>query len=89
VLEPDTEGRLAAALARSGEGVAAIYLAPKPRDTAAAGGASPTERPQRIDPTRLGHPAPGPLGSGRLLLARPTWGPHVIVLDRPLPPRSP
>jgi hypothetical protein len=88
VLEPDTEGRLAAALARSGEGVAAIYLAPRPRDTAAARDASETGRPQRIDPTRLGRPAPGPLGRGRLLLARATWGPHVIVLDRPLPPPS-
>jgi hypothetical protein len=28
VLEPDTEGRLAACLARFGEGVAAVYLAP-------------------------------------------------------------
>lgn len=75
ILEPDTEGRLAAALARSGEGVGAIYLAP-PRDPGAP----------RIDPARVGRPAAGPLGSGRLLLTRPTWGPHVVVLDRPLPP---
>jgi hypothetical protein len=67
LLEPDTEGRLAAALARSGEGVATIYLVPTGTEA-----------------TRLGRPAAGPLGSGRLLLARPTWGPHVIVLDRPL-----
>ncbi len=74
LLEPDTEGRLAATLARSGEGVAAIYVAPRPSDP-----------PGRIDPARLGRSTPGPLGSGRLLLARPTWGPNVIVLDRPVP----
>ena len=73
VLEPDTEGRLAATLAKFGEGVGAVYLA-----------ARPTDPPGRIDPARLGRPAPGPLGSGRLVLARPTWGPNVIVLDRPV-----
>jgi hypothetical protein len=72
VLEPDTEGRLAAALARAGEGVRAVYLS--------------AEDPQRINATRVGRPSPGPLGSGRLVLARPAWGPHVIVLDRPLGP---
>ena len=76
LLEPDTEGRLAATLARSGEGVAAIYVAPRPDDP-----------PERIDPARLGRSTPGPLGSGRLLLARPPWGPNVIVLDRPVPAR--
>ena len=73
LLEPDTEGRLAATLAKFGEGVAAIYVAARPGDP---GG--------RIDAVRLGRPAPGPLGSGRLLLARPTWGPNVVVLDRPV-----
>jgi hypothetical protein len=89
VLEPDTEGRLAAALARSGEGVRAIYLAPRPGAEPSPDVAVSAPRPQLIDAARLGRPAPGPLGSGRLVLARPAWGPHVIVLDRPLvpPPR--
>jgi hypothetical protein len=78
LLEPDTEGRLAATLARSGEGVGVVYLA------ARAGG-----QPAAVDPARLGRPAPGPLGTGRTVLARPTWGPHVIVLDRPVPPVRP
>jgi hypothetical protein len=78
LLEPDTEGRLAAALARSGEGVVAIYLAPRMPD----GSTGP-----RIEAGRVGRPAPGPLGSGRLVLARPAWGPHVIVLDR-VPPQA-
>jgi len=69
LVEPDTEGRLAATLARFGEGVAATYLAPE--------GAGPA-----VDPTRLGRPAAGPLGSGRLVLARPAWGPNVLVLAR-------
>jgi hypothetical protein len=73
VLEPDTEGRLAATLAKFGEGVGTVYLA-----------ARPTDAPGRIDAARLGRPAPGPIGSGRLVLARPTWGPNVIVLDRPV-----
>jgi hypothetical protein len=69
LLEPDTEGRLAATLARFGEGVAATYLAPRPDGPA-------------IDPARLGRRATGPLGAGRLVLARPPWGPNVVVLDR-------
>jgi hypothetical protein len=71
LLEPDTEGRLAATLARFGEGVGAVYVAPPPGDEAG-----------RVDPARLGRPAGGPLGAGRLVLARPAWGPNVIVLDR-------
>ena len=74
LLEPDTEGRLAATLARFGEGVGAIYVAPRAGDP-----------PGRVDPVRVGRPSPGPLGSGRTVLARPAWGPHVIVLDRPAP----
>ena len=78
LLEPDTEGRLAATLARHGEGVGAIYVALRPG-----------EPPSRIDAARLGRPSAGPIGSGRLVLARPTWGPHVVVLDRPLRPAIP
>jgi hypothetical protein len=77
LLEPNTEGRLAASLARSGEGVAVVYLAPASGD-----------RPGGIEPARLGRSTPGPLGPGRILLARPAWGPHVIVLDRPPAPAA-
>ena len=73
LLEPDTEGRLAATLAKFAEGVGAIYVAPRP-----------DHPPGRIDAARLGRSTPGPLGSGRILLARPAWGPNVIVLDRPM-----
>lgn len=68
LLEPDTEGRLAASLARLSEGVAAVYLARRP-------GALP------VDVARVGRPGSGPLGRARLVLARPAWGPHVLVLE--------
>jgi hypothetical protein len=74
LLEPDTEGRLAAALARFGEGVAAIYLAGARRDPTPSGktgevGGAPARN------------ADGPLGPARLVPGRPRWGPHVLVLD--------
>jgi len=52
VLEPDTEGRLAASLARFGEGVAVAYL----RQPAAAAGAVPAARARLVP----GAPAWGP-----------------------------
>jgi hypothetical protein len=71
LLEPDTEGRIAASLARFGEGVAAIYLAADDRDA---------ERPSTTR-SRVGPICSGPLGAGRLLLGLPPSGPHVIVLE--------
>ena len=75
LLEPDTEGRLAATLARFDEGVAAIYLE-LPR------AAVPGEPPPAyaVDMARLGAAAPGPLGPARIVLARPAWGPHIVVV---------
>ncbi len=66
LLEPDTEGPLAAGLARFGEGLAAIYLRPahRPQLTLSAGRTAPA----------------GPLGPARLLPG-PRWGPHVVVLE--------
>lgn len=69
LLEPDTEGRLAASLARFGEGVAAVYLAAERRAGHNVGGA-----------VELSRPEPGPLGLGRLVSGAPAWGPNVIVL---------
>jgi hypothetical protein len=82
LLEPDTEGRVAATLARFGEGVGAVYLsAPEIAPSSdVAGGPAATGTP-RIDRSRLGGPAAGPFGTGRLVLARPTWGPHIVILD--------
>ena len=82
--EPTTEGRLAASLARNGEGPAGRYLA-LPDD-------------QTIDSyRRLAHAAGvalsgverGPFGPSVLLLGRPVAGPHVIVVERRSVPSRP
>ena len=67
LLEPDAEGLLAAALARFGEGVRAVYL-------------GPLDRADVDDTPRLGPPRPSPLGPARLVIGRPAWGPHALVL---------
>lgn len=67
LIEPDTEGLLAATLARFGEGVAAVYL-------------GPLDRSDVDDTPNLGPPRSGPLGPARLVIGRPRWGPHALVL---------
>ena len=67
LLEPDTEGLLAGSLARFGEGVGAVYL-------------GRLDRADVDDTPRLGPPRPGPLGPARLVIGRPGWGPHALVL---------
>jgi hypothetical protein len=66
LLEPDTEGRLAGALARYGEGPVALYLRVPDLDQIANGLA-----------TRPGH---GPLGRQRLFLDGPPAGPFVLLV---------
>ena len=65
LLEPDTEGRMAGALARHGEGPIALYLrveahAPRPADV-------------------VTRPGTGPLGPERLVLGDSPWGPFVLL----------
>lgn len=69
LLEPDTEGRLAAALARFGEGLAAVYL----RDPVVGASA-----PDRASTTASAQSA---LGPARLAPGGPSWGPHVLLLE--------
>lgn len=69
LLEPSTEGRLAAALARHGEGVLVRYLLV---DTAALARA-------REAGFLLGAASPGPFGSERMVLGGPRWGPFLIL----------
>jgi hypothetical protein len=77
LLEPDTEGLVAAALARFGEGVLAVYL-------------GPLDRADVDDTPRLAPSRPGPLGPARLVIGRPAWGPHALVLAGVAPrPRDP
>jgi hypothetical protein len=68
LLEPDTEGRLAASLARHGEGFAAIWFGPRPDAREAV-------------PEGFGSLADGPLGPCRLLLGGPPWGLSVLLLE--------
>jgi hypothetical protein len=64
LLEPATEGRLAAALARHGEGQAAGWFA-VPHAAAVVG---------------LSQPEPGPLGPARLVLGGSRFGPYTLIL---------
>lgn len=72
LLEPDTEGRLAASLARHGEGFAAIWFGPRQDAPDAA-------------PDGFGRLADGPLGPCRRLLGGPPWGLSVLLLETDAP----
>jgi hypothetical protein len=67
LLEPDTEGRLAGALARHSEGPIALYLRVPGLD----------EIPAQLE-TR---PGTGPFGPARLVLNGPPAGPFLILVD--------
>jgi hypothetical protein len=66
ILEPSTEWRLAAALARHDEGPAALWVRANRR-------ALPAD-------LRLSGPANGPFGRERLVLGAPLGGPHLLVV---------
>lgn len=70
LLEPSTEGRLAASLARFGEGPTAVWVTP---DRAEGKPVEPRTS-ARFD---------GPFGPERLVLGGPIAGPHVLLLDGP------
>ena len=74
LLEPSTEGRLAASLARDSEGPCALYLRPAVGLTAWATAA-------RARGVRLSARRAGPLGTGVLLVGGPLAGPHLLVID--------
>jgi hypothetical protein len=74
LLEPVTEGRLAASLARHGEGPVALYVR-------LLGG------PTALDPGPYGAPVmsrivEGPFGLEALLLGGPAFGPHLLVVGQ-------
>ena len=72
VLEPEREGRLAASLARLGEGPIAAWLAPGYDD------ATLRVRAQ-LGGLLLSAVAGGPFGPERLVLGGPAWGPHLLL----------
>jgi hypothetical protein len=76
VVEPVTEGRLAATLARHGEGPAGEYVeAPIPLD--AIGPAATAAG------LLVGRPAGGPFGRSVIVVSGPVTGPHLILVERP------
>ncbi|MCI0585151.1 MAG: hypothetical protein L0227_20035 [Chloroflexi bacterium] len=70
LLEPSTEGRLAAALARHGEGFLARYHVVDP-------GASERARRAGFVLSSVGR---GPLGPERLVIHGPRWGPFLLLV---------
>lgn len=79
LLEPSTEGRLAASLARRGEGPAALYLAPV-GVTLRAGLEQLAAAGIR---TRLGR---GPFGDAALVLGRTPGSPQLVLVAVPSEP---
>ena len=79
--EPTTEGRLAATLARHGEGVAGRYAALPAGDDLAA-----FARRAAAVGVAVSRVVDGPFGPAVLVLTGPVSGPHLIVAERrPLP----
>jgi hypothetical protein len=76
ILEPLTEGRLAATLARHGEGPAGEYVeAPVGFDALSAA----ATRAGLV----LGRPADGPFGRSVIVLGGPVDGPHLVLVEHP------
>jgi hypothetical protein len=74
ILEPSTEGRLAATLARDGEGPAVLYLG-------AFGGLDAWIAQVRRLGVVVSRAEDGPLGRSVLILGGSPSGPHLIVAD--------
>ncbi|MDO8483713.1 MAG: hypothetical protein Q7S35_02070 [Candidatus Limnocylindrales bacterium] len=73
LLEPATEGRLAATLARFGEGPAAVWLAVADLPGAAASA--------RVAGIEISVERAGPFGAERLVLDGPIHGPHRLLIE--------
>lgn len=77
LLEPATEGRIAASLARFGEGPAALYVGAGP------GGLAGALEWIRESGGIVSRAADGPFGRSALILGGQAWGPHVVLVDEP------
>ncbi|HET9457007.1 MAG TPA: hypothetical protein VFO78_06675 [Candidatus Limnocylindrales bacterium] len=78
ILEPSTEARLAAWLARHGEGPAGRYVTLAPEDATGLGGAAVGVPAGAA----LSIPADGPFGRSRLVLGGPPGTPFVVLVER-------
>jgi hypothetical protein len=74
LLEPNTEGRLAASLARYGQEPVVSYMTSVVQGDDVVG-------PAATAGIALSPPTPGPLGVSRLVLGGPAWGPHLILVE--------
>ena len=81
LLEPSTEGRLAASLARDGEGASVLYL--RPASGLRAWAADARARGVTLSARRL-----GPLGGSVLVAGVPVAGPHLVIVDTHAPRAS-
>jgi hypothetical protein len=72
LLEPSTEGRLAAALAKFGEHHVVDYVA----------GTGDVVRTAAAAGVALSAVAGGPFGRQRLVLGGPRWGPFVVIVEQ-------
>jgi hypothetical protein len=75
LLEPSTEGRLAASLARFGEGPVALYLRVPARVVARFRVVAPASG------VHCSRPAAGPFGTAVLVLDGAPSGPHLVVTE--------
>jgi hypothetical protein len=82
LLEPFTEGRLAASLARFGEGFVAEYLL-------VGGTLDVAARAAREAGFTLSTVSTGPFGPERLVAGTPPWGPHRILAEDQAEPGNP
>lgn len=73
LLEPSTEGRLAASLARHGEGPIALYAVVTPRVLESLRVLAPAAG------LSVSRPATGPFGNSVLVVDGPPSGPHLLV----------
>lgn len=76
IVEPSTEGRLSATLARSGEGPVAIYLGLGGTELDALAAAA------RQGGVHVSTVQPGPLGPSAVLLGGRIWDPVVLLVAR-------
>ena len=76
VIEPSTEGRLSATLARSGEGPTALYLE---LGTDGVKAFAADHRPGAVQVSTV---RPGPLGPSVVLLGGRIWDPVVVLVAR-------
>jgi hypothetical protein len=76
LLEPRMEGRIAATLARAGEGAAGQYVV-------ASGGLASVRARAATEGLSLSPEYDGPFGRSVLVIDGPATGPHLVLVERP------